>query len=293
MNFHKQLLAFTVILLSAQSFTMAAESILSYKSIALKVANVKMVPQERMKDIINVRDLFLKKAKYGRDCEELAQQGFTESGLYVIQPDAVSKAPILVVHCNMSYDCGAWTTLQRNTRQSEMTWNETWTTYKFGFGNVLGDHYFGNEYMHFITTQKWYKARIIVDEEVGTRVIQKYAEYDIFRIGNENTNYRLHLGQYKGSAGNAMSIIPNMVDNLSFSSRDRDTDADQAHNCAQKYGGGWWFNSCSDPNPYAMLTQKENIHWEPFCKNCRHVALLVKPVHMFCRPEERNLKMRY
>ncbi|GCC26331.1 hypothetical protein chiPu_0004747 [Chiloscyllium punctatum] len=286
MNFNTQFITFTVILLSAQSFTLDAASTLIYKNLKLKVANAEMVHTSQVRSIINLRDLLLKKAKYSRDCNELLQRGFTDDGLYVIQPEPLDKTPPIVINCNMSYDCnGGWTVLHRNTRQSEMTWNETWTAYKYGFGNIQGDHYIGNQYMYYLTSQKWYKARVVIDEEKNGWTQQSYAEYDIFRLGDESTHYRMQLGAYRGGAGDALATFENMVDNLPFSSRDNDTDGDAA-NCASKYGGGWWFNTCSENSPFAMLTQKENIHWNPFCQNCRHVVLLVKPVSMYCRSEE-------
>ncbi|XP_067890973.1 fibrinogen-like protein 1-like protein [Heterodontus francisci] len=284
MNFHKQLLAFAVILLSAQSFTLAAEGILTYKQMELKVANADMITEHQMDKIINLRDLLLKRA-YSKDCAELFAQGSKDSGLYVIQPKG---SRIIVVNCKMNYDCDGWTVLHRNTRGSEMIWNETWTTYKYGFGNAEGDHYFGNEYMYFITNQKWYKARIILEEEKHGEIRKSYAEYDIFRLGNEGTNYTLRLGTYKGGAGDALASNDNMVDNMPFSTRD------SGHgDCASKYGGGWWFNSCSTENPFAMLTQTENIHWKPYCTNCKHATLMVKPVNMFCRSENMKLYMPY
>ncbi|XP_048389840.1 fibrinogen-like protein 1-like protein [Stegostoma tigrinum] len=287
MKFNTQFITF--ILLSIQSFTLDAADSLFYKSMELSVVNAKMVPQDQVSKIINLRDLLLKKAKYSRDCNELLQRGFTDDGLYVIQPEPLKLTPPLVVNCNMSYDCnGGWTVLHRNTRQSEMTWNETWTAYKYGFGNIQGDHYIGNQYMYYLTSQKWYKARVVIDEEIGGLIHQSYAEYDIFRLGDETTHYRLQLGAYRGGAGDALAGYANMVDNMPFSSRDNDTDGDVA-NCASKYGGAWWFDTCSQQSPFAMLTQKEQIHWKPFCKNCRHVVLMVKPVNMYCRSEEMTL----
>ncbi|XP_078407522.1 fibrinogen-like protein 1-like protein [Cetorhinus maximus] len=278
MNFHNQLMAFAAILLSAQSFTSAAQSILTYKQMQLKVANAALIHESQVHKVINMRDIFLKTARFSEDCASLRRRGFTESGLYVIHPQPTKKTPPIVVNCDMAYDCGiGYTVLHRNSRGSELTWNETWTTYKFGFGNIQGDHYIGNEYMYYLTNQKWYKARIIIDGK-------SYAEYDIFRLDNEKTHYRLYLGAYRGNAGDALANYTNMVDNMPFSSRDMDADGD-ADNCASKYGGGWWFDTCSTTNPFAMLTQKENIHWEPFGKDANHVTLMVKPVKMYCRSE--------
>ncbi|XP_078259444.1 fibrinogen-like protein 1-like protein [Rhinoraja longicauda] len=275
MNFYNKWLVFSVVILSAQSLTSyAAPESMTYKALQFKVGNAKMVPEDKVNTIINVRNLLLKKARYANDCYELLQQGFKESGLYVIQPEPVQNTPLIVVNCEMEYDCGGWTVLEQNSRQSLEKWNETWTTYEFGFGNLLGDHYIGNKYIHYITSQMSYKARVVLDQaDEANKIIRRYAEYDMFRVSSPLSGYKLDLG-------GAMSVF-NLVDNLPFSTWDRDSDQDSA-NCALKYGGGWWFNTCACETPYAMLTQKESIHWEPFCKKCTRVQLLVRPVNMHC-----------
>ncbi|XP_051881451.1 uncharacterized protein LOC127575596 [Pristis pectinata] len=282
MNFQKQLLAFTVMILSAQSFTDAAATLMTYEGLKLKVANAAMVPQQKVNDIVNVKDLLLRKAKYAKDCNELLRQGFTTNGLYVIKPESTQKTPLIVVNCVMNYDCGGWTVLEHKSKQSELTWNETWTTYKYGFGNVLGDHYLGNEYIYFLTNQMWYKAKVLLGQaDKNGELKWKHAEYDIFRVGSEMTNYTLHLGAFSGKIPDALSVPENMVDNCPFSTRDRDSDSDSV-NCAQKYGGGWWFNTCPSATPFAMLTQKESIYWEPYCKDCTSVTFMVRSVNMHC-----------
>ncbi|XP_055494732.1 fibrinogen-like protein 1-like protein [Leucoraja erinacea] len=283
MIFHNMLLVFSVVILSAQSLTgSAVPERVAYKALHQKVGNADMVPEGQANKILNVRDLLLKKARYAKDCNELIRQGFKDSGLYVIQPQPVESTPMIVVNCEMEYDCGGWTLLEKKSRQSPLTWNETWTTYEYGFGNVLGDHYLGNLYMHYITSQMWYKVRIVMDQmNDANKMIQRYAEYDMFRVGSSLTGYKLYLGGFTGNGGDAMTVFDNLVDNMPFSTRDQDSDQDSA-NCALKYGGGWWFNTCASDTPYAMLTQKESIHWQPFCKNCSKVQIMVRSVNMYC-----------
>ncbi|XP_032879399.1 fibrinogen-like protein 1-like protein [Amblyraja radiata] len=263
-------------MLSAQSLTSyAVPERVVFQALNAKVGNADMVPEGQASKILNVRDLLLKKARYAIDCNELLQQGYMVSGLYVIQPEPVQETPMIVVNCEMEYDCGGWTLLEQNSRQSTRKWNETWTTYEYGFGNILGDHYLGNIYMHYITSQMWYKARVVLDQaNEANQIIRRYAEYDMFRIGSSLTGYKLDLG-------GEMSVFNNLFDNLPFSTWDRDSDQDSA-NCALKYGGGWWFNTCASDTPYAMLTQKESIHWEPFCKKCTRVQIMVRPVNLHC-----------
>ncbi|XP_062903597.1 fibrinogen-like protein 1-like protein [Mobula hypostoma] len=280
MNIQMQLLALTVLILSAQSFVDADAEL--YEVIQMKVKNANLLTRKTASSIINVKDLLMRKARYAKDCNELLRQGYNLSGIYVIQPQPLDKTPLLIVNCEMEYDCGGWTVIEKKTRQSPLTWNETWTTYQYGFGNILADHYLGNEYIYFLTNQLWYKARVVLERKINRRNVRKYAEYDIFRLGSMNTNYTLYLGTYKGNAGNSLSVPDNMVDNLSFSTRDRDLDLD-SQNCAQKYGGGWWFNTCPSTKPYAMLTQKELIYWESFPEDFTHITFLIRSVNMHCK----------
>ena len=56
----------------------------------------------------------------------------------------------------------------------------------------------GNEALHEITSHGNYALKIELTD--WTRVT-KYAEYSIFRIGNESDGYRLTLRGYSGDAG--------------------------------------------------------------------------------------------
>ncbi|XP_059825128.1 fibrinogen-like protein 1-like protein [Hypanus sabinus] len=280
MNIQMQLLALTVLILSPQIFVDADGQL--YNIVQENVKNANLLSRDNVDRIINARDLLMRKARKAKDCNELFRHGYTMSGLYVIQPDPVDKTPLLVVNCEMEYDCGGWTVLERKSRSSPLTWNETWTTYQYGFGNILADHYLGNEYIYFLTNQMWYKARVVLEKNRNGKKIQRFAEYDIFRVGPEKYNYPLYLGAYKGNAGDALSVPGNMVDNLPFSTRDKDSDLD-SQNCANKYGGGWWFNTCPSREPFAMLTKKESIYWEPYGDDAEHVTILVRSVNMYCR----------
>lgn len=211
---------------------------------------------------------------FKRDCEELFQIGHTTSGLYIIRPEGSRK---LVVQCYMD-GCNGWTVIQRNSHNTEITWTEAWTTYKYGFGNLENDHWLGNEYIHLITKQKLYKVRIDLTNVNG---VVRYAEYDSFFLADEDDFYKLKLGMYEGTAGDSLSssVTKNMHDNMRFSAKDRDNDRSSHKNCADVHGGGWWFDSCYD----VQLNRKGGLHWQTFCdSNCKSSVILLKPVHMYC-----------
>ena len=61
------------------------------------------------------------------------------------------------------------------------------------------------------------------------------------RIEGEDGDYRLHVGEYSGTAGDSITDSGgyNNQNGMKFSTWDRDNDANSQH-CAQN-GGGWWF----------------------------------------------------
>ncbi|KYO18216.1 fibrinogen-like protein 1-like protein [Alligator mississippiensis] len=239
------------------------------------VDNLELV--ENVTAIRNLNDVLSREAYhlvFKRDCEELFQIGHTTSGLYIIRPEGSRK---LVVQCYMD-GCNGWTVIQRNSHNTEITWTEAWTTYKYGFGNLENDHWLGNEYIHLITKQKLYKVRIDLTNVNG---VVRYAEYDSFFLADEDDFYKLKLGMYEGTAGDSLSssVTKNMHDNMRFSAKDRDNDRSSHKNCADVHGGGWWFDSCYD----VQLNRKGGLHWQTFCdSNCKSSVILLKPVHMYC-----------
>ncbi|XP_010726773.1 fibrinogen-like protein 1-like protein, partial [Meleagris gallopavo] len=146
------------------------------------------------------------------------------------------------VYCEMNVTDGAWTVIQRNRHNTDITWAESWSTYKYGFGNVRGDYWLGTEYIHQIAKQKVYQVRFVI-QDASNNI--RFAEYNLFSLDDESQGYRLRLGSYAGTAGDAMdSDNPsNMHNNMKFSTEDRDQDASRK-NCASRSGGGWWFSSC-------------------------------------------------
>jgi len=106
------------------------------------------------------------------------------------------------------------------------------------------DHEFwiGNQNIHTLELQsKFGKGTEIRIDMMSRSRNTFYAKYSWFQVGNEKTNYRLHLGGYSGDAGDAFSGNNGMI----FTTVDRDNDK-WSGNCAQVYGqgGGWWYTAC-------------------------------------------------
>ena len=66
-----------------------------------------------------------------------------------------------------------------------------------------------------------------------------FKQYYLCRVEAEDQGYRLHIGEYSGTAGDSMADHNGMK----FSTRDRDNDCHSSgSHCAQIYKGAWWFN---------------------------------------------------
>ncbi|XP_063297791.1 fibrinogen-like protein 1-like protein [Pelobates fuscus] len=204
---------------------------------------------------------------YPKDCFEVPR--YKSDGVYVIRPEGLHP---LVVYCDMTTYSGGWIVIQRNSFNSEMTWDESWTTYKYGFGNVEKDYWLGAEYLHHITKQKVYQVRFVILDQNNQ---EKYADYNLFSVDDEAHGYMLRLGSYTGTAGDAMSSITagTTHDNMKFTAKDKDQDIYSA-NCAASYGGAWWYAACFA----SKLNNKNGIHWSGLCTgNCKGSTILIRP----------------
>lgn len=156
------------------------------------------------------------------------------------------------VYCDQETSLGGWLLIQQRFNGS-LNFNRTWEDYKKGFGSVdgkgNGELWLGNENLH-ILTQKDTVLRVEVEDWEGN---EAYAEY-YMNIGSELEGYSLSVSDYEGTAGDALIIGSEEEGseytahaNMKFSTFDRDSDQWE-ENCAEVYGGGWWYNNCQAAN---------------------------------------------
>jgi len=68
--------------------------------------------------------------------------------------------------------------------------------------------------------------------------VNRYAEYSLFRVGSEKTNFRLTVAGFTGNASDSFSSH----NGTPFSTIDRTHDkAPECCPCAKTYASGWWF----------------------------------------------------
>uniref|UniRef100_A0A8C4PQU8 Fibrinogen alpha chain n=1 Tax=Equus asinus TaxID=9793 RepID=A0A8C4PQU8_EQUAS len=216
------------------------------------------------------------------NCDDVLQThpSGAQSGIFNIKLPGSSK--IFSVYCDQETGLGGWLLIQQRMDGS-LNFNRTWQDYKRGFGSLNdkgeGEFWLGNEYLHLLTLRDSV-LRVELEDWAGNRT---YAEYH-FRVGSEAEGYALQVSSYEGTAGDA--LIEGSVEEgaeytshagMEFSTFDRDADKWE-ENCAEVYGGGWWYNNCQaanlngiyyrggsyDPRNNSPYEIENGVVWVPF-----------------------------
>ncbi|KAM6437554.1 fibroleukin [Liasis olivaceus] len=176
------------------------------------------------------------------DCSSHFAAGNRHNGIYKITPDPRNSS--FDVYCDMESFGGGWTVFQMR-QDGSVSFNRTWEEYKKGFGNGR-EFWLGNDKIHLLTKSKEMQLRIELEDFSGVR---EYAKYDQFYVANEYLRYRLNIGSYSGTAGDALHFSKFYNhDQKFFTTPDRDNDRYVEGNCGAYYSSGWWFDACLAAN---------------------------------------------
>ena len=137
-----------------------------------------------------------------KNCLDYYQNGSKTDGVYWVQPDEEEPFQVL---CDMTTDGGGWTTFQRRMDGS-VDFYVDWESYKKGFGNLKGEFWLGNDYLHRLTASASMVFRIDMEDYEDDR---RFAEYTTFTVADESDNYQVTIDGYRGTAGDSLlSNIP-------------------------------------------------------------------------------------
>ncbi|KAE8616379.1 hypothetical protein XENTR_v10008788 [Xenopus tropicalis] len=178
-----------------------------------------------------------------KDCSDYYKIGKKVDGRYRVTPDEKNKT--FEVYCDMESMGGGWTVVQIR-KDGSTSFNRTWNEYKNGFGNLTGEFWLGNDKLHLLTKSTDMILRIELEDFKGNR---EYAKYDQFYVANEYLKYRLTIGGYSGTAGDALHFSKQYNhDQKFFTTPDKDNDRYPSGNCGSYYSSGWWFDACMSAN---------------------------------------------
>ena len=155
-----------------------------------------------------------KAVKQYTDCDTWFRSGFTSSGVYEITINGKRRE----AYCQMESE--GWTVIQKRIDGS-VDFNRNWNDYKNGFGNIDGEHWFGNDDIHALTSRQG-STMLLKMSASSFENEQASVTFKDFRIEDEFNNYKLHSGTaFYGDVSMGINFQDN-INGVSFSTPDRD-----------------------------------------------------------------------
>ena len=228
------------------------------------------------KDILDKNMLSVFKWYVKSSCVDIRNAGFTQSGVYTVRVPGTYT--ILNVSCDQETDGGGWLLIQRR-QDGSGDFFRPWADYQKGFGDISGEFWLGNDFLHLLTANVSQELRVDLMDFGGNTA---YAKYSSFVVGPSTENYKLAVSGYSGTAGDALEYH----DGMEFSAVDRDNDKTSG-DCVANYKGGWWYNSCFHTNPNGLYmdsaqNDKKSANWWEWKRSSE----ALKQIEMKIRPLE-------
>ena len=139
---------------------------------------------------------------------------------------------------------GGWLVIQRRVAGGTEDFYRVWNDYEEGFGDLEGEFWYGLKNIHCLTDRESMELRFDLEDEEGNKVTRTYQE---FRVEGPENKYRLHIGGGDTPAG-ANDFMAGL-NNIYFSTKDRDNDIWSGHCARDLHKGAWWYSNCAQSNP--------------------------------------------
>uniref|UniRef100_A0A7N8Y9B4 Tenascin N n=1 Tax=Mastacembelus armatus TaxID=205130 RepID=A0A7N8Y9B4_9TELE len=222
------------------------------------------------------------------DCIQIMKNGNKNSGIYTIYISNNRSNPI-EVFCDMNTDGGGWLVLQRRTT-GKLDFMKRWKQYIAGFGNMTDEFWIGLDKIYQLTnTPTQYEIRF----DLGLGSERAYAVYDNFNIAPVKQKFKLNIGKYSGTAGDAMTYHQDRP----WTTIDSDNDI-ALGNCALTHRGAWWYKNCHLANlngKWGDNRHSMGVNWEPWkghLTSLDFTEMKIRPVGPLSSRKRRSLMAR-
>uniref|UniRef100_A0A8C5E331 Tenascin-N-like n=1 Tax=Gouania willdenowi TaxID=441366 RepID=A0A8C5E331_GOUWI len=199
------------------------------------------------------------------------------------------QAQPLEIYCDMETDGGGWMVLQRRNI-GKLDFMKRWRQYIAGFGNMTEEFWIGLEKIYELTsTPTQYELRF----DLGLGSERAYAVYDNFKIAPVKQKFKLTIGKYSGTAGDAMTYHQGRP----WTTVDSDNDI-ALGNCALTHRGAWWYKNCHLANLNGKWGDNRHslgVNWEPWKGHLRSLdftEMKIRPVGALSSRGRRSLIAR-
>jgi len=143
------------------------------------------------------------------------------------------------IYCDMTTDGGGWIVIQRNRKNSELSFNKNWREYEDGFGDLNKDFWAGLKLMHSLTQTGQWEMRVDYQKNDKT---WSYLHYNQFSVGSASEKYPLTVGGFTGKGTDWFTTVP--LNGMKFTTSDNENDKHSSVNCAIYHKSGWWYKNC-------------------------------------------------
>uniref|UniRef100_A0A3P8SGG9 Tenascin N n=1 Tax=Amphiprion percula TaxID=161767 RepID=A0A3P8SGG9_AMPPE len=217
------------------------------------------------------------------DCVQIMKNGNKKSGVYTIYI-ANDRSKPAEVFCDMDTDGGGWLV--------RMIFKLKIISYLLHILCLSVPS--GLDKIYELTnTPTQYELRF----DLGLGSERAYAVYDNFKIAPVKQKFKLTIGKYSGTAGDAMTYHQGRP----WTTIDSDNDI-ALGNCALTHRGAWWYKNCHlanlngkwGDNRHSMVSE-QGVNWEPWKGHLTSIdftEMKIRPLGALSSRKRRSLMAR-